>query len=132
MKTIHKNLKPTDTDIHIKYECPDCSAIHWLSLKETQTKGFVIVCDCDSVLKPKRIDTVKILYAKKTKNEPKTNTKNNRDELISKSIDVLSQYGFNKTESLELLDKALKQNDTSDIGELIKLCLTIFGENSHG
>lgn len=132
MKTIHKNLKPTDTDIHIKYECPDCSAVHWLSLKETQTKGFVIVCDCDNVLKPKRIDSIKILYAKKAK---KVNTKqpqNNKSELLSKCVDILDTYGFSKVESLDLLDKALKQNVDADVGQLIKLCLSIFGEKCHG
>lgn len=134
MKTIHKNLKPIDTDIHIKYECPECSAVHWLSLTETQTKGFVIVCDCDNILKPKRIDTVKIVYAKKAKTTPvpAATVKNNKEELLSKCIDVLDTYGFTKTESLDLLDKALKQNADADIGQLIKLCLSIFGEKCHG
>lgn len=131
---MHKNLKPIDTDIHVKYECPDCSAVHWLSLKETQTKGFVVVCDCDNILKPKRIDSVKIVYAKKAKVAPTTTTtiKNNKDELVSKCVDILDTYGFSKTESLELLDKALQQNTNADIGQLIKLCLSIFGEKCHG
>ena len=61
---ITKNQKPISLDVHLKYRCPNnnCGYEHWLSLLETQTKNFKIVCDCGTVFKPKKIKTLKIIY----------------------------------------------------------------------
>lgn len=59
-----KNQKPISLDVHLKYRCPNhnCGYEHWLSLLETQTQNFKIVCECGSVFKPKRINKIKVIY----------------------------------------------------------------------
>lgn len=132
-KQIAKNQKPIDTDIHLKYACPSCGAIHWLSLKEVQTKNFKIVCDCDLVIKPKTITNIKLLYQTKSiKQQPsKNNAQNISLDLLEKCVTILVGYGFEKQES-ELLTKQCYQNNPNlNCVELIKSVLKSFGDNSN-
>jgi hypothetical protein len=135
-----KNQKPIDIDLHIKYACPnkDCGYHHWLSLKETQTKNFKVVCDCALVFKPKRIKTIKITYASsvskttKRKEVTKSSAIDNDDKsipsyLLEKSIKILVGYGFDKDEAEKLLKDSYSKNPELDCGKLVKNTLVLFG-----
>ncbi len=148
MKTKKRSLKPISLDAHFKYECPntECTIQHWLSLKETQTKNFKVVCDCGTVFQPKRISKIKILYSKpKTKKEIPVDTEivNKKPEsedrevvkipidLLDRSAKILSTYGFTDKEARELLVDAYDKIKTEDIGNLVKYTLETFG-GKHG
>jgi hypothetical protein len=127
-----KNLKPIDTDVHLKYRCPneDCGSLHWLSLKESQTKNFKIVCDCGSVFTPKRVKNININYCQITSN----NTDQTADEqqkidldLIKNCVTILVGYGFTNQESEEILIKSHRQNPKLGSVELIKFALQSIG-----
>lgn len=64
MPKIQKNQIPIEIDAHFKYRCPNpkCGLDNWISLKEAQTKGFVIVCYCEQVFTPQRIKSIDIVY----------------------------------------------------------------------
>jgi hypothetical protein len=138
MKTKKKNLKPIDLDIHFKYRCTNskCNYDHWLTLKETQTKDFKIVCDCGCVLRVKLISKIKILYAppkQKTQEKPTKQIEivhkpKIRVDLQAKCVKLLCGYGFTKDESLILTDKAFERNPTGEAGSLIKYILQNLGE----
>ena len=141
MKTIKKSLKPISLDAHFKYKCPnsECTVEHWLSLNETRTKNFKVVCDCGTVFSPKRISKIKILY-RTTKKPPKTieskatvETESPKIpvELLEKSAKILSIYGFTDKEARDLLSKSYDKCQTIDIGSLVKFTLETFG-GKHG
>lgn len=145
MKTTIKKLKPIDADIHLKYRCPnpDCHIDHWLSLLETQTKNFKVVCDCGTIFLPKRISKIKTIYSKKPKQVPsvessiestkeKTIEKTNTIDraILDSSSAVLCVYGFTKKEAIDLILEAYDKNPTEDSGELVKLALKIFGDKN--
>jgi hypothetical protein len=148
MITKKKNLKPISSDVHFKYRCPnsDCTIEHWLSIKETQTKDFKVVCDCDTIFQPKKISKIKILYSKpKTKKEIPVDTEivNKKPELadreivkipidlLDRSAKILSTYGFTDKEARELLVDAYDKIKTENIGNLVKYTLETFG-GKHG
>jgi hypothetical protein len=141
MPTIKKKLlRPIDQDIHFKYRCYECSLDHWLSIRETQTKGFKIVCDCGQILKVKLIEKIEIVYQKVIKKEiPPEPDK--PEELPKKSetipIDLLSQcctillgYGFDITEGEDLIVSTFNENPTYICVDLIKQALKKFGEKN--
>ena len=137
MKTrIIKNQIPIDSDVHCKYRCPssDCNIVHWLSLKETQTKNFKIVCECGTIFQPKRIKKIKICFLKRMKKqeeasintveEKEIDTKCNIDvEILNKASDILCVYGFTKTEAEDLIIKSYRDNCEKDITLLVKQTL---------
>ncbi len=130
-----KSQKPIDIDLHLKYVCPEskCNSQHWLSLKETQTKNFKVVCTCGRVFKPKQIQKVNIVYKKKHTivQEPlKTNEQNQSipKDLQSKCIKLLHTYGLTESEAIDLLDKAYAKNPTTEAGLLIKDIIQNLGE----
>lgn len=121
--------KPIDLDIHLKYRCSNtqCGYYHWLSLIETQTKNFKVVCDCGTVFKPKRVSRCKILYKTAAKKHPKhdsttTETKPSVD-ILDKCSKILSSYGFTETEIQDLVEQAYDKCATTDIVVLIKYIL---------
>lgn len=128
---IKKNQKPTEYDIHLQYRCPECFNIHWLSLLETSTKNFKVVCDCGCVFSVKRTTGFKLKYAtkqikpKETKSPPSI-----PEDLLNRAIEALLPYGFTKNESQELISKAYANQQTNDIGLLIKNTLEIL-RNEH-
>lgn len=148
MKTqkIIKNQTPIAIDLHLKYRCPnsECSAVHWLSLAETRTKQFKVVCYCGSVFSPKKISKIKIQYEKKHKTkhcqpeiQPSKETlletkKVIPPDLLDKASGILQQYGFTKNESQTLITDTYTKHLTTDTTELVKLALKTFGENQHG
>jgi hypothetical protein len=123
-----KNQKPIEIDAHFKYRCPksSCGFDHWLSLKESQTKGFKIVCDCGYVFKPKRISKIKIVYAdiqpvpqpEKVIEKPKIPV-----DFKNSCVKLLVSYGFTKDESVSLCEKAFEKNPVTSSGLLIKYIL---------
>lgn len=135
MKTLKKkNQKPIDFDVNLKYRCPnpDCSYDHWLSLKETQTKHFKVVCDCGTVFRPKQIARIKIIYTEPAKIEViQTEEKKFVKPpvaLVDSCVKLLVSYGFTKQESLELIDKEYNKNNISTPSLLVKHILQNLGE----
>lgn len=128
-----KNLKPIEVDAHLKYRCPSskCGYDHWLSLKETKTKNFKIVCECGSVLIPKQISKLKIVYTEDTiisATKPAEQIKIIEKPKIpidfkSSCVRVLVGYGFTKEESVDLCEKAFEKNPVNSSGLLIKYVL---------
>ena len=138
-RTKLKSLKPIDIDTHLKYRCPDtdCDIDHWLSLKECQTKGFRIVCDCGNVFKPKRIESLNIKYAKarpiEINHEESSKVLSPQTETLpvdtqNKCAKLLIGYGFTKEESLDLIDKGFQKTALTDAKLLIRYIIQNFGE----
>lgn len=135
MKTkFRKNQKPIEIDAHFKYRCPQssCGFDHWLSLKQCQTKGFKVVCDCGYVFKPKRISKIKIVYADiqlipKTEKPPETEKTIEKPKIPvdfkNSCVKLLVSYGFTKDESVSLCEKAFEKNPVTSSGLLIKYIL---------
>jgi hypothetical protein len=127
-----KNQKPIDVDAHFKYRCPktDCGFDHWLSLKESQTKGFKIVCDCGLVFRPKRIQKIEIVFsqpkplAKVKQEEVATKEKSEMGlDLLADCAKVLIGYGFTDSEAKSLCKKAFEKNPVDNSGSLIRYIL---------
>jgi hypothetical protein len=127
-QTIIKNLRPIDQDIHFKYKCPVCGINHWLSLEETKTKGFKVVCDCKTVLKVKKIQNIKIKYHRQHTKPNVDLSKSN----IDKAITTLGNYGFTLEECQKLTASCnIQKNDT--VANIVKKSLAYkFGEIQNG
>lgn len=127
---------------------------HWLFLRETQTSGFMIVCECGEVYKIKTIDKVIIKYkdckpkpnvkekiivsepvVEAVENLPIETIKESEpileqvkhiipDDLLEKTSDSLINYGFTKTEAKELISETYATNPENNPVELIKICLS--------
>jgi len=132
MKTkFRKNQKPIDIDVHFKYRCSksSCGSEHWLSLRESQTKGFKIVCDCGYIFRPKRISKIQIVYANilsvKKPDEPTQTIEKPKIavDLQNDCVKLLVGYGFTKDESVSLCEKAFEKNPVTSSGLLIKYIL---------
>lgn len=133
-KQIIKNLRPIELNVHLKYTCPNCSVEHWLSLQEAKTRGYLIVCDCDTVLKVKTIDFLKVKFYKKQKSTKPVeresvveSTKIDVD-LLSKCCTILNSYGYEKSEVEDLIIKTYENNPTTDIKTLVKNTLMNIGD----
>jgi hypothetical protein len=140
MKKKKSYQKPIELDVHLKYVCPQktCGYTHWLSLKECQTKNFMVVCDCGEIFKPKQINKLKILYKeKKPKEAPTPATKPIEPieiEEVSKPIlsldkqnqcaKILVGYGFTEKEAKLLIDKGFAKNPIDEVGALLKYILS--------
>jgi DNA-directed RNA polymerase subunit M/transcription elongation factor TFIIS len=128
-----KKIKPVDIDLHLKYLCPNCGAIVWLSLKETQTPRYISVCDlCNNSFRIKTIDKITIKYKELTKQKKETVEEEPvkvllKQDIKEKAINSLVSYGFTKTESAILLQDAFDIFQTNDIGILVKESLKLFG-----
>ena len=130
---ILKNQKPTDLDIHVKYTCGNCGCVHWLFLKEAQTKNYKIVCDCDTVIKPKTVRKIKVLYETKALKKvlPTEVSQEIPVDLLKKCVTILTGYGFDKEESEILTKKHYKTNPSLNCVDLIKYILKSFGSNDN-
>lgn len=115
-----KCQKPISLDLHLQYRCSECDQEKWLSLVETQTKRFKVVCDCGNVFSPKQIDTIKIVYKNKT---PPKNKSEFPEEYIRKCTKSLMLYGFSEKEAYCLLSENYIQNPTDNCLLLIKQTL---------
>lgn len=135
-----KNLKPIDIDLHFKYRCSNskCGYEHWLSLQETKTSNFKIVCDCGLVLKPKKIKNIKVCYEKIEQtpiSESPTLTESSVDasnkipvDLQEKSVKLLIKHGFTLDESLQLTQRAYSKNPVNTPSQFIRYIISNLGE----
>ena len=150
-----KNVKPIEIDAHFKYRCPKCGWDHWVSLKESQTKNFKIVCDCDTIFKPKRIKNISIEYfvskPKRKNAEVPVQTIQNPDiqpeiktvviqeqvikpvdpldkDILEKGSKLLISYGFTVNESKALLNEAYERIKNNNVGLLVKNVLEFIGD----
>jgi hypothetical protein len=130
MKKIWKNQKPIDIDAHFKYRCPDkdCGYDHWISLKQSQTKKFKIVCDCGTVFIPKRISKIKVLYESVESSSNKQPTEKNISveipvETLDSCVNLLTGYGFTKSEAIDLIKNAYIKCENKESSNLIKFAL---------
>lgn len=154
MKTqkIIRNQKPIEIDCHIKYLCPNnkCNQFHWLSLAESRTKDFIIVCGCGESFKVKQIDKIRIRYKQhinSKKNEPpvaQTETLEIEElpvpdpnlfdakDFINDCAYSLVSFGFSQKEAINLLTQSYNKHPTQNHTELIKqTLLDTFGEKNH-
>lgn len=132
-----KKIKPIDIDLHLKYLCPNCGAICWLSLRESKTIGYIHVCDmCHTTFKVKTIDKITIQYKNTKKSTDKPTAEKERDKVSNiifdpdtrlKSISSLVGYGFTQKEASELVDDTFDIFRTNDIRILVKESLKLFG-----
>lgn len=127
-----KTQKPIEIDVHFKYRCTKCSVDHWISLNQAKTKNYKIVCDCGGVFKPKTIKKISILYKETKKEQGKRPTESQNQsvldsEVLNKCANVLVNYGFTQTESIELLQKSYHKYKTNNSADLIKLVLQSIG-----
>lgn len=125
-----KNLKPTEIDAHIKYNCPnvDCKIEHWITLQESVTKNFLIVCDCGNIIKPKRIKKIKPVYHgnKTKKNKDLSNIDLvNQSNLMIKATKIMCSFGFDSTEAKHMLEQYYKHNPINDPLLLVKNTIAI-------
>lgn len=138
IKKIVKNLRPTDSDINLKYTCPNCYTDHWVSEKAARYSKFVIVCECDTILRLKTILKTKFVFKKrKTKASAdidKTKTQEVSHDLpvdcFDKCAKILKGYGFNHTECENLLKSAYNDTKSTDCATLIKYSLLNFGDKN--
>jgi hypothetical protein len=111
-----------------------CSVEHWLSLEEAKTKGYLIVCDCDSVLRVKLIDSLGIKFYKKQKSTKTVESEKVIEidkisiDLLSKCCTILSSYGYEKSEVEHLIIKTYENSPTTDIKTLVKNTLMKIGD----
>lgn len=130
-----KRPKPVDYDAYFKYKCTNknCSYEHWISLKEAQTKNFKIVCDCGQIIKPKRIDKLRIKYYQEVNRKKETtntlDTISIDDNTLDKCCRVLINYGFTESEAKKLLKDSYAVIKSNDCSLLIKKSLESFGVN---
>jgi hypothetical protein len=123
-----KNLRPTDYDITFRYVCPNCSNEHWVRLKQVQYEKFVIVCDCDTILKIKPIESIKLKFKRKPKKQE--NKEEIQLELLNRCCMALSSYGFSRKESESLVKECYAESKSKDCINLVKLSLSKFGEKN--
>ena len=134
-KTMKKNQKPIEIDAHFRYKCPSpkCGYDHWLSLKETQTKNFKVVCDCGKIFKPKRIKKIKLLFEKTTiikASNIVSEQISDKPKIITVPVDMknscarlLIGYGFTKDEAFLLIEKAYVKHPVTSGSLLVKYIL---------
>ena len=142
MQTIkNKRLRPIDQDVHLKYRCLKCSVDHWLSIKETQTKGFMIVCDCGEILRVKLVEKIDIIYQQTPKKEtplpvvietpaPEKIIETIPLDLLTQSCTILLGYGFDIIEAEILLVSTFNEKPIYTCVDLIKQALKNFGEKN--
>jgi len=124
-----KNLKPTDYDITFRYVCPNCFNDHWVRLKQVQYEKFVIVCDCDTILKIKPIELIKLKFKRKPKKQI-DNKEEIQPDLLNRCCISLSAYGFSRKESESLVRECYSESKSKDCINLVKLSLSKFGEKN--
>lgn len=112
-----KNQRPINTDVHLEYKCPNsnCAYSHWLSLLETQTKNFKVVCDCGTVFQPDRIKNISIKYRKLKQKIGSLSA-----DVLKQVVSILESYGFSIEESRLRTERAYEKLKQSDVKLLVK------------
>lgn len=137
-------LKPASKDIYYEYVCPECGCNHWINHKEACTKNFKIVCDCDIIIRPKRIIDTEIVYAQHKKHSSPSPVKpledivdhspDGKEEesilddyVLSEASKVLVGYGYEDNEADDLIKKAFELEKQNNISILVKAALKGIG-----
>lgn len=140
-KQKHKDIEPIETDSSIKYLCPNCSNAHWISLREAKIKNFKIVCECNTVIVPKRIKKLKTVFHK-TKIKPQqikqkspvvippVPKSNLSYEIQQKCIDSLKTFGYTEEEIKRTLPEAIEASRIHHIKLVIDYLLKNLGEKN--
>lgn len=121
-KKLIKNCKAHSIDAYIKYICPNknCDEQHWISLKESKTQNYKIVCEvCNTVFSPKTVKKLKIIYdenktTNKTEKTQKIKKKDVPISLLNDTAKLLFDFGFTLNESLELINNAYQEIETEN------------------
>jgi hypothetical protein len=113
-------------------------------MKETQTKGFKIVCDCGEILRVKLVEKIDIIYQQIPKKEtplpvvikkpvpPQEKTIETIPlDLLKQCCTILLGYGFDISEAETLLVSTFNDKPIYTCVDLIKQALKNFGEK-HG
>jgi hypothetical protein len=114
IKNKKKFLKQIDHDVHLKYRCPECSVDHWLSLREAQTNGFIIVCECNNVFKVRTVDKIVVRHKdKKIKRPLKEELKPVIPEIIADPVPIELEVEENipLVEEPEVVEKPIIPDD---------------------
>lgn len=132
MKTKTKKIKPIDSDVHFKYICPNkqCLNVHWLSLKETQTPNFIVICDCcNEIFKPKRIKNISITYVNTKKTITKTDkaTTIENFDFLDEATKTLLHFGFHKEEADQMIKTEYEKTGSTNPATLVKNSLDFLG-----
>lgn len=123
-----KRIKPIGVDLHLKYICPHCHAVCWLSLKETQIPNYINVCDlCQESFKVKTIEKISLKYKQSTNHSTKKQIPILDESIKQRTIDSLVNYGFTKSEASDLIQETFDIFKTNDIAILVKESLKLFG-----
>lgn len=117
-----KNQKPIEYDISFKYLCETCGASHWLFLRETQTAGFKVVCECGHIFSPETIDTINILYANSIKSIKPVCV-----DFSQKSVKTIMAFGYSQIEASDMVQKSLAEKTFDNSSDLVKYSLKTFG-----
>lgn len=135
---ITKNLKPTEIDVSFKYICPNtnCNNEHWLFLRQVKTKNFKVVCECNTVFKPKHIKNIKVIYYKnkstknKIDNVVNSDKTHNTDPVVVRAIGIMRSLGYSDKESELCINAAYDSATYSDPKILVKTAISNFGVNN--
>jgi hypothetical protein len=104
-------------------------------MKEAQTKGYRIVCDCNEILRVKLVEKNEIIYSQATKKESLTITPEKKQEtipldLLKQSCTILLGYGFDISEAEKLIVSTFDRTPIYICVDLIKQALKNFGEKN--
>jgi len=121
-----KIQKPIEYDISFKYICQNCGYSHWLFLREVQTKGFKVVCDCLEIFQPANISGIDIVYEneQEKQSELKAELSVSTIESCAKSLATL---GYEIDECKEMIIKSFEAIGTDDAKAIIEYSLNNFG-----
>jgi hypothetical protein len=144
-----KNLKPIEYDIHLKYLCR-CGQHHWLSYNEASEKDFIIVCECQTLLRVKPLSGIIVKYKENkksnkinTSNTKKTEQTNNKtdvvdnhekhrelpENLVNACSNLLITFGYSKKEAIELIKNFYSKNKDIEYSKFVKSLLSSIGES---
>ena len=95
----------------------------------------MIVCDCETLLKVKQIQTINVVYVEDTtlQNSPVNIkqisasapvVKQTDDKIISQACAVLSTYGFTKQEALDIATRYTDKESFTDVKTLVSKILS--------
>lgn len=156
MTQIKTNQKPTETDAHFKYRCPNpkCGLDHWISLREAKTSGFLVVCNCEQVFSPETIVSINIQYSTQeekpepvtpkevlteddgellpldgedTEPEPTLIAQEIPVDLLSRCCKILVSLGYTQSESREIIESGFRDSQILNPHDLVKHSLKILG-----
>lgn len=134
-----KYYEPSGADVYLKYVCPngDCLDVQWITLKESQTKNYKIVCDCcGEVYRPKRVKKINVVFdedsVSKAKNtdKPKPQEEKTDTKFLDDAINTLIRFGFDKDEATIMITREWEKTGITNPATLVKLSLDFFGEHN--